>query len=227
MKALGESSDFVGICVFADKDVDEVIDGDGKGVLYGMAPGGVIAIHSTISIDCCARLESLAKSRGIGLLDAPVSGARRGAEAGTLCIMTGGEREVFEKAAPVFESYGRTIELAGPIGSGQVMKTLVNMALFSHLAIARTAASVAEKLGLDVEVAKRVLLNSTSKSFGMEMLYGVLMKDPEFAAHAVTMQVKDIRLFQEICRNRDVERTLLDALAEQSSNETAALTKKF
>ena len=74
--ALGAASDVVGVCVVADADVEAVLLGP-DGVLAGMAPGGVVAVHSTIRPDTCRRLAERAAERGVALVDAPVSGGAR------------------------------------------------------------------------------------------------------------------------------------------------------
>ena len=70
--AVGAGSDVVGICVWSDADVEEVVLG-AEGVLAGMAAGGTIAIHSTVSPGLCARLADEARPHGVAVLDAPVS----------------------------------------------------------------------------------------------------------------------------------------------------------
>jgi 3-hydroxyisobutyrate dehydrogenase len=73
---VGAASDVVGICVVADADVEDVALRP-DGVLAGMAPGGVVAVHSTIHPDTCRRLAEQAAGRGVAVVDAPVSGGAR------------------------------------------------------------------------------------------------------------------------------------------------------
>ena len=87
---VGAASDVVGICVFTDADVQDVLLGS-HGVLAGMAPGGVVAIHSTVLPDTCASLAQHAGERGIAVVDAPVSGGPAAAAAGRLLLMAGGD----------------------------------------------------------------------------------------------------------------------------------------
>ena len=161
-------------------------------------------------------MESLGAQRGVFVVDAPVSGARQGAENGSLCIMVGGSQEGFEKALPVFASYGKTIEHLGAIGSGQRAKVLNNVLCFVHLATASIAFEVATKLDLNPSELKNVLLNGSGSSSAMGYLVHQLEVDPEFATHALTMIEKDTGLYQELCVQRGISRTALDELAEAS-----------
>jgi len=225
--SLGKECDVVGVCVFSDKDVKQVVLGERDGLLYGMAPGGVIAIHSTITMETCRELERLGAERGVFVVDAPVSGAREGAEQGTLCIMVGGSQEGFEKAQPVFASYGKTIEHMGAIGSGQRTKVLNNVLCFVHLATASIAFEVASKLDLNSDELKKVLLNGSGSSSAMGYLVHQLEVDPSFAAHAITMIEKDTGLFQELCKQQGIPRTPLDELAEGSYEMIGKLAKTW
>jgi 3-hydroxyisobutyrate dehydrogenase len=222
---MGKECDVVGVCVFSDKDVKQVVLGEGDGLLYGMAPGGVIAVHSTITMETCQELESLGAERGVFVIDAPVSGARQGAEQGTLCIMVGGSQDGFDRAQPVFSSYGKTIERLGAIGSGQRAKVLNNVLCFVHLATASIAFEVANKLDLNPDELKKVLLNGSGSSSAMGYLVHQLEVDPKFAAHAITMIEKDSELYQELCKQRGISPTALDELAEASYEMIGKLAK--
>ena len=100
---LGTNCDHVGICVVNDADVFAICDQ----LIPAMKPGSRIAVHSTILPESCIKLEQQCTERGIGLIDAPVSGGSPAAEAGVLTVMCGGSREVFEACKPVFETFGR------------------------------------------------------------------------------------------------------------------------
>ena len=88
---LAAASDLVCLCVVGDDDVRQVLDGE-TGVLAGLAPGGIVAIHSTVHPDTCREIAETAAAQGISVIDAPVSGGAPAAEEGTLLVMVGGER---------------------------------------------------------------------------------------------------------------------------------------
>ena len=112
---LGAASDLVCLCVVGDDDVKQVLEGD-TGVLAGMAPGGIIAIHSTVHPDTCREIAEAAGKLGISVIDAPVSGGAPAVEAGTLMVMVGGDEAEVEKCRPVFATYSDAIVHLGRIG---------------------------------------------------------------------------------------------------------------
>lgn len=212
---LGRSCDIVGLCVFGDDDVRSVVLG-ADGLLAGMVRGGVIVIHSTISIEATVSIAEAAALRGVSVVDAPVSGARSGALAGTLTIMAGGESAHFEKALPMMRCYGASIHHLGPVGSGQKMKTLNNVLGFANLRMAALALDLAGQLGLEPEATKSILRSGSGASFNLGMLIDRLLPDPAFARHAVTMTQKDTLLFRGVCEAAGIGRTWLDRLADEA-----------
>ena len=223
-RELGEVCDVVGVCVFGDEDVRQVALGDGDGILYGMAPGGVLAIHSTISVETCVELESLGRERGITVLDAPVSGGRQSAEAGELVVMVGGDTGGFQIASPVFETFGSTVRHLGAIGSGQRAKVLNNVLCFCNLRMGHLALGVAQQMSLDSEAVQDVLCNASGRSFSLEELVKYLIPNPDFARHAETMVVKDTELYQQVCRNMGIAAGRLDEIAWEAVRTTRDLS---
>lgn len=217
-KSLGAVCDVIGVCVFGDDDVREVVLGAGDGILYGMKPGGVIAVHSTISMETCRELEAIGKERGVTVLDAPVSGARARQSAldGELVVMVGGELKGFDMAKPVFESFGNTVCWLGPIGSGQKAKALNNVLASCNLRMGHLALKVAEQLGLNADVIGEILCKGSGRSAITTILINQMIPNPDFAEHAAAIMRKDISLFQDLCRESGADRNRLDELAEES-----------
>lgn len=91
-------SDVVGICVMADADVEDVVLRS-DGVLAGMRPGGIIAVHSTVHPETCRRIAERAASCHVDVIDAPVSGGGQAAAEGNLVVMVGGDDDVVERAS--------------------------------------------------------------------------------------------------------------------------------
>ena len=102
-------------------EVREVVAGEG-GLLEGAGEGSLVVDMSTSSPALARDLFLVARQRGVGMLDAPVSGGDVGAIEGTLSIMVGGEEEDFERAKPLFDVMGKTVTHVGPTGAGQVTK---------------------------------------------------------------------------------------------------------
>jgi 3-hydroxyisobutyrate dehydrogenase len=164
--ALGASCDVVGLCVNFDEDVRQVVLGT-DGLLEGMRAGGVVAVHSTVAPETVAEVAEAARERGIDVLDAPVSGARQGAVAGTMSVIVGGDATVLERVRPVFETFARTITLVGDVGAGQVVKVLNNNVCFANLSLVLAARGIAMQLGLDVERTLDVIAASSGASFAL------------------------------------------------------------
>jgi 3-hydroxyisobutyrate dehydrogenase len=222
---LGRAADVVGVCVFGEDDVSEVVLGD-DGILAGMAPGGVILVHSTVSSEYVADLARRCAPHGVTVLDAPVSGFRRRAESGRLTVMVGGPAETFEQVRPVLESFGEHVEHLGPIGQGLAMKALNQALLFANIASAAFALETGRRLGLDREATERVLCSASGGSFGMELLVGRMLKDPQFARLGTSIFDKDLAVFDELCRTAAVPDDELRGLAARAGEAVARLSKE-
>ncbi|MEH0421287.1 NAD(P)-dependent oxidoreductase [Streptomyces sp. B21-083] len=194
---LAAASDLVCLCVVDDADVEQVVTG-ADGVLAGLRRGGVIAVHSTVHPDTCRRLEALARTRGVSLVDAPVSGGGRAAEQGTLVVMAGGDPQVFAYCRPAFATFGDPVVHLGPIGSGQLAKILNNLLFTAQLGLAADALGLGADLGLDRDALSRVLPRGSAASFALDRIADAGGTLDRIAAHAGGLLAKDVRLFAEI-----------------------------
>lgn len=208
---LGRSSDVVGVCVFDDDDVlDVVLHPDG--VLAGMQ-SGVLAIHSTVSVVTCATITHAAALRGVAVVDAPVSGGRARALDGTLTVMVGGPHEAYEQVVPVLRAFGQVVQRVGDIGSGQQLKLLNNVLFAANLCLAADALRTAELMGLDPDATRTVLRTGSSASFAAERLLTVLQGDPTRMQHTLRALAKDIRAFETVRAAADVDPCLIETTA--------------
>src|SRR5262249_50972402 len=145
---LGAACDVVGICVVADTDVEDVLL-RADGVLAGMKPGGVIAIHATIHPDTCRRLADVAAERDVAVGRAPVGGGGAMAAARKLLVMVGGTDDDVARCRPVFETFGDPVIHLGALGSGQVAKLLNNFVFTAQVAVSLDTYAFAQDLGVD------------------------------------------------------------------------------
>src|SRR5581483_4291831 len=106
--------EIVFMCVGNDDDVRQVAAGP-QGGFAGMKKGAILADHTTASAEVAREMHKLAQAKGLGFLDAPVSGGQAGAQNGKLTIMVGGDPEPFKLAEPVMAHYGRAVTLMGPV----------------------------------------------------------------------------------------------------------------
>jgi 3-hydroxyisobutyrate dehydrogenase-like beta-hydroxyacid dehydrogenase len=210
---LGSKSDIVGICVVNDADVDEILCRD-DGVLAGMAPGGTIAIHSTVHPDTCRRLADVAMARGIALVDAPVSGGGGAAAERKLLVMVGGDTKDVERCRPVFEAFANPIIHLGAIGSGQLAKALNNLVFTAQLAVAEDTFTFAERLGVERQAMAAVLQNGSGGSYVATILGGGPITSLRGAAPLLR---KDVDIAFDVARQQHVARAkALAALAESA-----------
>src|ERR1044071_1881752 len=159
--------DFVMMCVGNDDDVRSVVYGD-NGVLSGMKKGAILVDHTTAAATVAREIFQKAKDKGIGFVDAPVSGGQAGAVNGQLGIMCGGEQATFDKAKPVLDVYAKMCALIGAPGAGQLTK------MVNQLCIVGIAQSLAEALAfgkrnnLDLEKVIAVISKGAAQSWQME-----------------------------------------------------------
>ncbi|MGC0366549.1 3-hydroxyisobutyrate dehydrogenase-like beta-hydroxyacid dehydrogenase [Rhodococcus sp. 27YEA15] len=126
------------------------------------AAGQVYIDHSTVDIGTNRFCAELVSARGAGFLDAPVSGGPAGAEAGSLTVMVGGDENDYQRALPAFESFGKTIRLCGPVGTGQAVKLVNQLLVGIHTAAIAEATVLGTALGAD----PKVVLDLVGSSFG-------------------------------------------------------------
>lgn len=190
---LAANSEIIGLCVRDDNDIREVTRGE-NGILAGIAPGSIIAVHSTVHPDTVRELAAKARERGAFVIDAPVSGGQPAASAGRLLVMVGGEAEHLERARPVFASYGDPIVHLGPLGSGQVTKLLNNTLFTAHLAVAASLLKLGAGLQVDQAELARVLGHGSARSFALSTVAGAGGTLDRVAGHAGPLLAKDVRL---------------------------------
>ena len=199
---LAAASDIIGLCVRDDADVAEVTGGP-DGVLAGLRPDAVIAVHSTVHPDTCRRLAEQAASAGAHVVDAPVSGGSPAAEAGRLLVMVGGDDATVARCAPVFATFGDPVAHLGPLGSGQVTKLLNNAAFTAHLGLAADLLALGNTLGLDRGRLAEVVLHGSGRSFALDRVASAGGTLDRIAAHAGHLLDKDVRLLIELVNAAD------------------------
>lgn len=193
---LAANSDLVCLCVVGDADIDGLTDGQ-DGLLAGLNPGGVIAVHSTTHPDTCRKLAEKADAQGVSVIDAPVSGGGGAASEGRLLVMVGGDTAVVERCRPVFETYADPVVHLGDLGCGQTTKLLNNLIFTANLGTAATAFSLAEALGISANRLAEVVARSSGNSFALNAISGAGGLD-QLAGHAGTLLQKDARLIVDL-----------------------------
>ncbi|MGB5111133.1 MAG: 3-hydroxyisobutyrate dehydrogenase [Mycobacterium sp.] len=136
-------------------------------VLPAARPGALFIDTSTISVDDAREIHREALDGGFAQLDAPVSGGIKGAAAGTLAFMVGGEDDAFERAQPVLDAMAGKIIHCGSAGAGQAAKVCNNMVLAVQQIAVGEAFVLAEKLGLDKQKLFDVITGATGNCWAV------------------------------------------------------------
>ncbi len=189
--AAASGADFAMVCVGNDDDVRSVVFGD-SGVLAGLAPGATLIDHTTTSAALAEELGSACEQRGIGFIDAPVSGGQAGAENGALTIMVGGEAAQFEHARPVLESYAKAIRLMGPVGAGQLTKMVNQICIAGVLQGLSEALFFAERAGLDINEVVSAISQGAAQSWQMDHRHQTMASGDFDFGFAVNWMRKDL-----------------------------------
>ena len=193
---LAADSDLVCLCVVGDPDVEGLASGH-DGLLAGLKPGGVIAVHSTVHPNTCRGLANKADAVGVSVIDAPVSGGGPAAAEGRLLVMAGGDADVVARCRPVFETYADSVVHLGELGSGQTTKLLNNLLFTANLGTAATTLSLADSLGVSSDRLVEVVSRSSGNSFAVNAIAGSGGLD-RLAGVAGALLQKDVRLLVDL-----------------------------
>ena len=194
--------EIVFMCVGNDDDVRSVVFGD-DGVLAGIEKSAVLVDHTTASATLARELAAACVGRGVGFVDAPVSGGQAGAENGQLTIMCGADDEsVFARVEPVMASYAKRTKLLGKSGSGQLAK-MVNQICIAGIAQGLSEAiNFAMKAGLDPDAVVDVISKGAAQSWQMDNRASTMARGEFEFGFAVQWMRKDLAIvFEEAERN--------------------------
>ncbi|MEZ5529138.1 MAG: NAD(P)-dependent oxidoreductase [Porticoccaceae bacterium] len=196
-----EGAEIVFACVGNDDDLREVASG-AQGAFSGMASGTLFVDHTTASAAVSRELAAVVKERGIGYLDAPVSGGQQGAEKGSLTVMVGGEQTDFERARPVIDAYARQVTLLGPVGAGQLCKMVNQICVAGLVEALAEGLHFARAARLDPEQVIDVISKGAAQSWQMENRYRTMLAGEYNHGFAVDWMRKDLAIvLEEAARN--------------------------
>ena len=182
---------FVMACVGNDDDLRAVCCGD-DGAFAGMAPGAVLVDHTTVSARVTRELAAAAEARGLGFVDAPVSGGQAGAENGVLSVMCGGTQAHYDAAEPVIAAYARICRLLGPSGAGQLAKMMNQIAIAGLVQGLSEALRFGEMAGMDGKAVVEVIKGGAAGSWQMANRYETMLDGKFEHGFAVDWMRKDL-----------------------------------
>jgi 3-hydroxyisobutyrate dehydrogenase len=186
-----KDADFVMTCVGNDDDLRAVCT-DESGAFSGMNPGAVLVDHTTVSAKVTRELYDIAKEKGLGFVDAPISGGQAGAENGALSVMCGGDADVFASAEPVIAAYAKICRLIGESGAGQITKMCNQIAIAGAVQGLSEALHFCQKAGLDGEKVVEVISAGAAGSWQMSNRYKTMLADEFEHGFAVDWMRKDL-----------------------------------
>ncbi|MDO9210467.1 MAG: NAD(P)-dependent oxidoreductase [Deltaproteobacteria bacterium] len=201
------------IAVLNYAQVEQVVLGE-RGLCEGVSSGDLVIIASTIAPAEVKALARTLEKQGVKVLDAPISGGKEGAEAGTLTIMVGGEKAEFERCRNIFEAMGKNIYYLGALGSGLSLK------LVNNLLVAVNGLAVAEGmvLGMKAGLDPQMMLDIIPKSAGDSWMFrnrAYRMVDRDFTCRGeLDILLKDLTFIMDMGRSLKIP-LVLSAVAKE------------
>jgi len=208
--------DVVALCVSADADLLENVDG----LATVLAPGAIVIDHSTVSVETAREAAKRLAARGIAFLDAPVSGGVEGARNGRLSIMVGGDETTLERARPVLEAYSARLALMGGTGAGQATKAVNQILVAGINEAVCEGLAFAEKLGLDPERLLPTLMAGAAANWFLDKRGATMLRDEFQPGFKCAHLAKDLRIVQAMAEAAGIRHPVIDrALADYSELE--------
>jgi 3-hydroxyisobutyrate dehydrogenase len=200
---VADGADVVVTMLGTPVDVRDVILGEGR-VLESMSDGALLIDMTTSEPSLAIEIAEAAKAKGIGSLDAPVSGGDVGARNGALVIMVGGDKDAFEKARLVFEPLGKTIERQGDAGAGQHTKMTNQLAIAAGMIGVCEALVYAYKAGLDLDKTIETISGGAAGSWSLSNYGPRLLKGDLEPGFKVDHFIKDLGIALAEARRMNV-----------------------
>jgi 3-hydroxyisobutyrate dehydrogenase len=189
--AAAAGAEFVMACVGNDDDLRQVCLGE-DGAFAGMRRGAVFVDHTTVSAAVTRQLAAEAERRGLGYVDAPVSGGQAGAENGQLSIMCGGDAAVYAAAEPVMAAYARICRRLGEAGAGQIAKMMNQICIAGLVQGLAEALRFGEKAGMDGKAVVEVISQGAAGSWQMANRHATMLDGKFDYGFAVDWMRKDL-----------------------------------
>jgi 3-hydroxyisobutyrate dehydrogenase-like beta-hydroxyacid dehydrogenase len=203
LKELGANASVLMLCVTNTADVQQVLFGQ-DGAVSALKPGSLLIDCSTISPKATEEIAAQLRKRGIGFVDAPVSGGSEGAAQGTLSIMAGGSEEDFRRAEPILQAIGTRITYMGPAGKGQVTKLLNQILVVVNMLAVSEALIFGRAAGLDLSKAVAAVESGAGGSWMLSKRAPQVLDNYWQPGFMVDLQQKDLDLVLEYTRELGV-----------------------
>lgn len=201
---VGKHSDVIVTMLPNSRIVESVMFGE-NGLISGLSAGKIYIDMSSSQSSSNQKISEKLSEIGVPMLDAPVSGGFQGAEKGTLSIMVGGPKEVFEDSLPLLSTMGKNIRYVGRIGCGDIIKS-VNQVLFAmNMVAAAEAAILGVKAGIDPEVLLEIVNSGAGQSYATsQKLVNFALKRNFKPGFTLDLMVKDADIALNMARELHV-----------------------
>ena len=196
---LAARSEVVISIITASRDVEQLALGP-DGLIGGFVPGAIHVDMSTIAPATARRLAARYAERGVGWLDAPVSGGEQGARDATLAIMAGGEAAVLEQVRPLFACLGKTVVHIGAAGAGQVAKACNQMIMVNAIQASAEAMRLAGAHGLDLARVREALMGGSAASRVLDVMGGRMARRDFVPGIQARLHHKDFAILMDEAR---------------------------
>jgi len=210
-------------CLPSSAEVEAVLHGE-DGMLESFARGSVLLDCTSGDPATSRSIAAELSTRGVGFIDAPVSGGTTAARAGTLTVMWGGTQEDFEVVRAVVEAFGKKIVRAGPVGSGDALKAVNNALLAVHILSTGEGLAMLVKAGVDPGVALDVINASSGRSNTSENLIPQRVLNRAFPrTFRLALLDKDIGIAESLGAELGMETPLISLAARRMHQARASL----
>lgn len=194
---------------------DAVLDMQDGALASNLRRGSIVIDMSSAAPVGTRELGAELAKRGIGLVDAPVSGGITGAEKATLAIMIGGKPDAIARARPVLERMGNRLFEVGGLGCGHAMKCLNNFLAGTSFAAASEAVRVGREFGLDPKTMIDVINVSTGRSFATDVVMKEHVVNEKFATgFALGLLTKDVGIAADLAEQMGAHAPIVELIRD-------------
>jgi 3-hydroxyisobutyrate dehydrogenase len=210
-------------CLSTSLDVEALLGGE-HGIEAGLEPGSLFLDCTSGDPASSRRIAARLAERGVAFADCPVSGGTNGAEAGTLTVMVGAEPDVFQRARPYLEAFGKLIVHVGPIGSGDTIKAVNQVLLAANILALGEALTAMVKAGVPARAGLDVLNASSGRSFVSETLIPTRVLPGTWpTTFRLALLDKDVRIALDLIRELGLDATVLTTVGQATAAARLAL----
>ena len=198
--AAASDAEIILTCVSDTPDVERVLLDPETGAINGLKEGGLVIDCSSIAPEATRHVAEQFRARGIGFVDAPLSGGSEGAIRGTLTVMCGGSEEDFERARPILQVIGSKITRIGPVGCGQIAKVANQVVIAGTYMALGEALTLAFRAGADPEKVVEAIGGGVAGSWILNNRSGKMLQDDYPLGFRLRLHRKDLGIALDTAR---------------------------